>query len=975
MFTMAKIRIGVTYLDTHLVENDYYTAKEEKVVGTWAGKAAERMGIEGNTIHAGDISFQRIRDNQHPITGEKLTPRTNKFREPSYVEAHKELTDKWRYEGNNREPSSYEVEAYRLTMNRKSNRISFFDFQCGSPKSVSVMALVAGDERLRSAHSESVRVALSELERFAAYQTQEKIGRTRKREISGEICAALFEHDSSRALDPQLHVHCVVANATWDKERQRWVALTEFEMVHAIRYAMKVYANDLGSRIKTLGYKLADEYDAEGNIIGWQIAGVPREVCELFSQRRKEIELGIEKFKDELGRAPTRAEISVITRNTRDKKFDKSNPQTAAKVRAKQLARLKPEEVSLLNELAASARPIAPSGDDNSTPALEAAIAHGFERASVRKGHAILADALNASLGSVDLERLKHALAEEETGLQFLANETPNELLAEFATKGGVKTEEWSVEFVDRTNGKFAPIAGKASVENSGLDEEQTQAVEFVCRSKNQVIAIRGVAGAGKTTTLKALDRALDAAGREMLYLAPTASAVSTLKREGFEKATTVADYLARSGRNPLPGAVIIIDEAGLQSNRQGAEVLALAEKYRQRIVFVGDSRQHVSVEAGDFLRILETHSKIDTRELKNIRRQSVEDYRQAVAAMAGGETAAGMEQLDAMGWLREGKSAYLEQAAEAWVERSNFGAEGSEVLCVSPTWEENFALSDAIRDRLRGAGKLNDAVEVDSVHSLKWTTAKKRKLADVVATTPGLLVTPVNHLSGLEQSRFYEIESVVEGRFLKLAGGHLLDAKKDASRFDVGVLRRLQVAKGEQLLIRMNDRDRELINGQIVKVADVRADGSIRTECGKEIPATFGQFTYGYVVTSQKAQGRTSKHVILAAERLDGKSAYVGCSRGRESCEVFTPDKERLFDGLPFNGDRRAALDVMKEQREVIRTRLSRPPSIVTRIKKAVIRRVSQLGKRLRTQTELARRANMLAEAALPPPTKQKML
>ena len=143
---------------------------------------------------------------------------------------------------------------------------------------------------------------------------------------------------------------------------------------------------------------------------------------------------------------------------------------------------------------------------------------------------------------------------------------------------------------------------------------------------------------------LKALDRQLRDAGREMLYLAPTASAVKTLQREGFENATTVADYLIQASRRPWTSAVLVIDEAGLQSNRQGAEVLALAQKHRQRIVFVGDSRQHVSVEAGDFLRILETHSKLESRELKNIRRQIAQDYRQAIVAMAEGKTALGME-------------------------------------------------------------------------------------------------------------------------------------------------------------------------------------------------------------------------------------------------------------------------------------------------------------------------------------------
>ena len=971
---MAKVRIGVTYLDEHLVENDYYSEKE-KVVGQWYGKGAKRMGIEGKPIEAGDESFNRLRENLHPVTGEKLTPRTNEYREASYVEAHKALVDKWRYEGKGGEPSSWEVENHRVKMPPQVNRIAFYDFQCGAPKSVSVMALVAGDERVRIAHAESVKVALAELEQFAACRSKEILGRLKRHDFTGEICAAMFEHDTSRALDPQLHTHCVVANATWDKNRQRWSALTEYEMVHAIRYAGKVYQNDLAIRLKALGYQVVEEHDKRGNVIGWEIEGVSKEVRDEFSRRRREIDSGIEAFRAQYGRAPSSAEIGVITRETREKKLDKSNPQTAEKVRASQLARIKSEDVLALKKLVETATPPAAGAPEKERTALKAAIAHGFERASVKKAHAILADALNAALGSVDLKRLKCALMWGEGGAQLLANESDNQLVAEFATKEGVKTEEWAVGFVNATNGKFHPIADKASVQNSGLSDEQKEAVEFVCRSCNQVVAVRGVAGAGKTTMLKALDRQLNEAGREMLYLAPTSSAVRTLQREGFENATTVADYLTHGAKRPFTNAVIVIDEAGLQSNRQGAEALALAQKHRQRVVFVGDSRQHVSVEAGDFLRILETHSKLESRELKNIRRQIAEDYRQAIVAMADGKTAVGMEQLDAMGWIHEGKAEYLRDAANAWMEKSEQGAKAADVVCVAPTWEENFALSREIRGRLKADGKLGEAVELDAVHSLKWTKEQKRRLAELAEATPGLLVTPVAHLSGLEQSRSYPVESV-EGGFVKLAGGHLLNAQKDAQRFDVGIRRHLEVAQGDQLLIRMNDKALGLINGQVVTVESVRPDGSMHTQCGKEIPATFRQFAHGYVVTSHKAQGRTARHVIVAAERLDGKSAYVGCSRGRESCDVFTPDKDRLFDGLPFDGNRRAALDVLKEQRHVARASISRPPSVVNRIKTAATsaaRRVAHASDRLRKSAVFARRWSM-PQAEVESTTKRKV-
>jgi TrwC relaxase len=279
---MAKVRIGVTYLDEHLVQNDYYS-ENEKVVGEWYGRAAERLGIEGQAIEAGDEVFERLRANLHPVTGDKLTPRTKDFRQASFIEARQSLMAKWRYEARRGEPSSTEVETYRLTMPPVANRVAFYDFQCGAPKSVSVMALVAGDERLRAAHAESVKAALRELECFAACRGKESLGRLKRHEFTSEICAALFEHDTSRSLDPQLHTHCVVANATWDKTRHRWSALREFEMVQAIRYVGKVYQNELASQVKALGYDIRDEPDKKGNVTGWQIEGVPQEVCEEFA--------------------------------------------------------------------------------------------------------------------------------------------------------------------------------------------------------------------------------------------------------------------------------------------------------------------------------------------------------------------------------------------------------------------------------------------------------------------------------------------------------------------------------------------------------------------------------------------------------------------------------------------------------------------------------------------------------------------
>ncbi|PYU86198.1 MAG: hypothetical protein DMG08_30245 [Acidobacteria bacterium] len=97
-----------------------------------------------------------------------------------------------------------------------------------------------------------------------------------------------------------------------------------------------------------------------------------------------------------------------------------------------------------------------------------------------------------------------------------------------------------------------------------------------------------------------------------------------------------------------------------------GASLLRIAQTRDTRVLLVGDIRQHVSVEAGDFLRILEQHSRLGKSELKDIRRQQVEEYNAAIRTMARGDALGGIEQLNALGWVQEGRGCYVAQAAEA---------------------------------------------------------------------------------------------------------------------------------------------------------------------------------------------------------------------------------------------------------------------------------------------------------------------
>jgi hypothetical protein len=125
-------------------------------------------------------------------------------------------------------------------------------------------------------------------------------------------------------------------------------------------------------------------------------------------------------------------------------------------------------------------------------------------------------------------------------------------------------------------------------------------------------------------------------------------------------------------------------------------------------------------------------------------------------------------------------------------------------------------------------------------------------------------------------------------------------------------------------LLIRANDHSASVLNGEIVVVDRIEA-GVIQTTDGRRIETrAFREFSHGFAVTSHASQGKTVEHVVVAAERLNAKAAYVACSRGQVSCFVHTPDKAALLDRLP-DGNRAAALDLLASEQSLAKQVLDR--------------------------------------------------
>lgn len=890
MFTSAKIRNGSTYLASHLSANDYY-AKGEKITGEWVGKGAEALGLSGE-VSAAD--FEALRINQCPGTGERLTPRTKETRMPTLAEAGQAFREK-----NGRTGSVQEMANFRLGMKPVSNRVAFLDFQCSAPKSVSIMAVLAEDPRLRDAHTKASRLALGELEQFASRQNNSLT--ERRSETTGNICAAAFTHDASRALDPQLHTHFVIANATRSLNG-RWYALNEFEMVKAVRYAGKVYQNELASSVQRLGYEIR-EVRQNGEVTGFEIAGVSDELCQRYSKRREEIEREIARFERERGREPSVREISLITRETRSPGLKEiATPE----VLAGQKAQLLPGEWEQLISLRQNGMPKRVAADGEKE-ALAASVDHLFERQSVLKEHAVLAEALNQSLGSLDLQKLKGLVRTEEAGLIRLTLE--NGVLGECATRQGLALEQWSVSYVNTQKGRCTAL-NSGFIPGGSLSLEQRNAVREILSTKDRIFSFRGVAGAGKTTTLREVQRGLTESGHTVFAITPTTSAAKVLQEEGFSEATTVEDFLRNGEKGDgLKGGIVICDEAGLKSNRQGAALLRMAERHDMRVLFVGDSRQHVSVEAGDFLRVLEAHSQIARCQVQEIRRQIPKNYRAAISQMADGDVRGGLNVLNTMGWIKEGQSDYLRQAAVDYLRLTDHGKNPDRCVAVSFTWDENHRFTEAIREGLKKEGVIPAGGMKVTVHeSLRWTNRQKQEWRRYEAGQVIEFASSTNRPAPFATVIRAERKAVTVEVGVKEIP---LDLRQSGS-FDVVRSRQIEIAPGDKVLVRANDKRLGLINGQVLTVEGVSSDGAINTREGLTIPARFRQWCHGYVVTSHKAQGRTADHVVVAAENLTAKGAYVACSRGRQSCSIHTPDKLRLMDRLP-EGNRRAVLDVRK--------------------------------------------------------------
>jgi conjugative relaxase-like TrwC/TraI family protein len=901
------------YFREHLSTGDYYSAGQ-KVSGEWFGRGAEKMGLKGIVKEA---DFLRLCEGLNPITGEKLTQRRNAKRRN---------------------------EQGRTVANRRV----FYDFTLSPPKSVSVVGLCQ-DDRIVELHNRAVRTAMQELEKFAETRVRKSGQRTER--VTGKVVAATFRHDTSRELDPHLHTHTVVFNATFDRTENRWKALEVQGMYRAQKFVESCYFHELAKGLRSLGYEIENEGRA------FRIKGVPESVVARFSKRHQQIDAETQK----------RIEREGLRGNVKDLREQVAQDARKRKVKDSTASRLRPlwerqmtvAENSALKALR-SVRP-GPAKPADVASVVAWADEYLFERRSVVNDHELLAAALARGRGEdFDLAALRAAV--EARG--YLREEGTPKL-----TSREVLRDELEI-VVAAHDGRGRYLALNADFRPSAaLSAEQKAAVERILGSRDLITLFRGGAGTGKSFALKEVERGLIAAGRPVVVLAPQRQQVRDLQADGLP-AETLSRFLV--AKQLPPGAVVIVDEAGQVGGRQLRELVGLVQTGGGRIILSGDTRQHGAVAASDALRAIEQHAGLKPAVLGQIHRQDpklgasakerdfIRRYRAAVKAAAQGDVAGSFDRLDALGCVRECDRGERRDALTA--EYLAACARKERALIVAQTRDEVREVNEAIRQQLHAVGKLGCGRTLTAYRPVDLGEAQKR---DPRFYSPGQCAFFLQRYGRFAKGELCEVAGATEHGLVLLKDGRRSTLSyRYTNRIVVAAAAEMALAPGDRLQLKFNGKSVEgvpLANGELVTVGRVRKSGAlvVTGDDGRRKTLAPSQrlFVRGYAVTSYGSQGKTVDTVIFAdaanSAATDAKQWYVTISRGRKRVVVFTPDKVSLWADIQQAGERELALDLKTEIAPAVRVADWRQRALAaierTRLHNIVMARVDRHAQRQR--------------------------
>ena len=883
-------------------ETANYYKQDGAVQGQWQGQLAEKMGLRGAVTPE---EFARLTEGRHPQTDEQMVQ-------------HREAQEYKKPDGS--------------TTKAVEHRAGW-DATFSAPKSVSLTALVGGDERVGKAHREAVTAALTELERY----TQARIGGNNPAETTGRFIAAKFEHDTARPVDgyaaPQLHTHAVIFNVT-EREIGSTRALQERGFFESQNFATAVYQSALTYRLRNLGYEIE-----AGKSGAPEIKGYSQEYLDASSPRSQQI-------KDHLERTGhSGAEAAQIAAHaTRDRKQILTPEQV--------LAAHKEIAESFGNEAAtvvAQARERAQSQVQNRESQAEEAVkarkavayarSSNFEREAVVDERALMRDALRHGMGETTYAHIRAEFGSRQVRGDFLRIESPKHATGRsFSTPETIANERANIAHVMRGQQTQDPMmtevhAAAHASRKSFLNPAQRTVIQEVLTSPDRIHGLRGLAGTGKTTVLASIREGAEQSGFAVEGFAPTSRAAAQLREAGIG-AATLQSFLARGSRGQVAGDparrhLYMLDESSLASTKQMRAFLYKIEP-QDRMLVIGDTRQHQGVDAGRPFEQMHD-AGMRTYQLDQIMRQKDPELLKAVQHLATGKTVEGVRMLGEQGRITEVKDGNERIAAIA----KDYVARPENTIIVSPDNRSRQAINQAVRKELHATGALaDDDREFRTLTHRSDMTGADREWAARYQAGDLLKYTSGSKLHGIERESSARVVST-NGRdnTLTVERGDGQTVTYDPKRLKgANVYQEVtrEFATGDRIQFTAPDKQLEVNNrdlATIVKLEDGQVTVQMDTKGGRFRPtfdpAQMRSFDHGYAVTSYSSQGLTEGRVIANIDTDSSRSlintrlAYVAISRASEDARIYTNDAEALGTRLATEISKTAAFDFRQPKAE----------------------------------------------------------
>jgi conjugative relaxase-like TrwC/TraI family protein len=582
-----------------------------------------------------------------------------------------------------------------------------YDVVFSAPKSVSVLYGLADlqvADQVREAHSHAISQAMAYLELFVARGARGKHhdGQHAVRVSTDGLTATSFEHRASRADDPQLHTHVVIANLL-RRPDGHWSAIDSAALYRHQLTAGYIYQAVLrGELTRRLG---VDWTPVRRGLA--EIHDIPKTLCRVFSQRRQAIE--------SLLVARGEAGMDAARRACLDTRPAKPHTPEAIQ-RERWHARAQDAGFDLAT-LHVSGRRESPEIDTDRLVA-DLLSAEGltaqhstFDPRDVLRG---VCEALpvGAHVDLPTLLDLGRAVVRDDDTVPLLRGPLAGERT--YSTTDMLAAEADALNLVAHQRGTgLAAVEGElvdVVLSRDCLSGEQRELVRRLLTSTAGVNVIVGPAGAGKTRALRAAREAWQAAGRTVVGTSLAAVAARELQNGSGIPANSLARFLNDLHQAPLtPRTVVVVDEASMIGTRQLLDLLRTAAEQQAKVVLVGDPNQLSEIEAGGLFASLAGTE--DALRLHTNQRQAEPWERDALAALRDGDPTRALDAYADHDRVRlaPDRTQLVDRLTADYLQARS-GAGDPDVLVLAVRNSDVRAVNAAIRHQLRAHGVLGDA-------------------------------------------------------------------------------------------------------------------------------------------------------------------------------------------------------------------------------------------------------------------------